>query len=183
MRTILVSSLFIVLGAGLAQGGLILTSADIAGAAGSTVGWGFTLTPDPTEWLSAVSSEALFETNPGLGIYSDLIGNQGGPTSGVIAPGTPWAQTFDAANGLGVGSFTIDPSAHAGDSDSGTIEVLFQTFFDNPNNCPSCSTGIQTFDLPFSVVVQAAPSNAPEPGTLVLGMAALLIAACWKRVR
>ena len=176
MRTIILSSLLAIMGTGLAHANLVLSpDEDVTGTAGSTVGWGFVISPNPLEWVSAVSSETLFETNPTLGSYTDFIGSEGGPVNGVIAPGTPRSQNFDALNGFGIGSFAIDSSADVGAVDTGTIEVLFETFSSDPNACSTCATGFQTVDVQFDVAVAQPGAQAPEPGTFFLLGGGLLL--------
>ena len=148
---------------------------DITGIAGGATGWGFRMTADPTLWVSVIGTFTLFETNPLLGSYLDLIGTQGGPNAGILAPGAAdWAQGYNPTIGLGLGMYFIDPSALAGDSNAGTIRVLYESFSDDPNTCGGCSVDSGYLDAPFSVTVAA-----PEPGTMVLfgfGGALLLIA-------
>ena len=65
---------------------LTITPAGAAsGTPGATVGWGFSLTPDDTEWITVIASFVLNESNASLGVYSDLIGSQGGPAGGGVA--------------------------------------------------------------------------------------------------
>jgi hypothetical protein len=184
MRTLIVSSLLLIMGTGLAHAGLVLTpaSGDITGSAGSTVGWGFLLTTD-LEWLSAVSSETLLDSNPGLGTYLDFIGSSGGLVNGVTAPSSSWNQLFDASAGDGVGAFVIDSAAHTGDTDSGLMEILFESFSQDPNICSTCATGFVTIDLPFSVRVVAPVNTTPEPATWLLFVGSLLAGAAAKLQR
>jgi hypothetical protein len=176
MRTIILSSLLAIMGTGLAHANLVLSpDEDVTGTSGNTVGWGFVISPDPLEWASAVSSETLFETNPTLGSYTDFIGNEGGPVNGVIAPETPWSQKFDVFSGEGIGSFAINPNAAVGAVDTGTIEVLFETFSSDPNVCSTCATGFQTVDVPFDVAVSQPGAQAPEPRTFFLVGGGLLL--------
>ena len=142
------------------------SSGNISGPAGSTVGWGFSLTSDQTDWISVIGTVALFETNPALGSFTDLIGPQGGPTSGALAAGAAdWVQMFDLSVASGLGSFAIDPGAHIGDSDSGTFRVLYETFTDNPATCGGCMLGVGSVDVGFTVTAAA---QTPEPGTWLL---------------
>jgi PEP-CTERM motif len=179
MRTTILSSLICLSFCFAAQATTITlnpASGDIQGIAGSDIGWGFTMTSDPVFTVSVVTSDLLGETNPGLGIYTDFIGAQGGPgSSALLAAGAPdWTQSFDFLNGLGVGDFSIDPNAPVGSVDKGTLEVQYETF------CPACSIGFRSVDIPFSVTVV----GAPEPSTMwlvgiCLGVAALRRFRTW----
>ena len=133
----------------------------ISGIPGSTVGWGFTVQADPTDWVSFVTSLTLFESNPSLGFYTDFIGFQGGPVDFVLPPASPdWTQSFDATAETGLGSYTIDPSALPGAVDSGSIHIEYQLFSDDPNTCGACSVGSGSADLPFQVTVVPTPEPA-----------------------
>ncbi len=149
----------------------------IAGAPGSTVGWGFTLTNASTSWISVTSSALTFETNPSLGVYVDFIGLQSGPPpSFAVAPSGFWAETFDSVS-QGIGSYPISNSAALFAEDSGSILVSFDIFDGDPSN-GGIQTGSSSVSAPFSVDV-APSSQVPEPSTLALTavMLGLLLAA------
>lgn len=136
-------------------------SGNIAGSAGSNVGWGFTLTPDSTFWISVLTSSLTDESDPGLGVYTDFIGSQGGPVNAVLGPGSPdWMETFDFVSQVGVGSFSIDPAAPAGAIDSGILDVEYETFSADPNVCGSCGIGFADATADVSVQVTATPEPA-----------------------
>jgi hypothetical protein len=72
-------------------------SGTISGTPGSTIGWGFTLTADPLYAVSIIGTFLTGETNPALGSYSDFISFSGGPSLGVLDPGSPaWTQSFES---------------------------------------------------------------------------------------
>jgi hypothetical protein len=181
MKTIFTASLVLSLSASVALATPMLTidplSGSVAGQPGQIVGWGFTLTSDPSFWIGVTSSFLLTETNPAVGFYTDFIGSEGGPSNGVLAPGSPdWTQTFDDGLLTGLGSYAIDPGASPGDNDSGTLRVLYGVFTDDPNTCGECFNFAGSLDASFSVNV--VDPVAPEPGTfaLLLGAIALLTA-------
>jgi hypothetical protein len=170
---------------GTAQAGPVLnlfpSSGAIQGAPGDNIGWGFTLAPDPTLWISVITSFLLNETNPVLGSYTDSIGLQGGPVNAVLAPASgTWTEAFDFTSAQGVGSYAIDPSAVLGSTDSGTLDVQYEAFTADPNICGTCAVGVFDLTVPFSVQV----AQAPEPITVWLTAAALLILGSrWRRRR
>jgi hypothetical protein len=150
----------------------------LEGAPGATVGWGFRMISDPTNWTTVVGTLLLGETNPGLGIYTDFITGQGGPTFGSLPAGAPdWVQPFTIIPGSGFASYTIAPAALPGSTNAGSILVLYEMYSGNPAICGGAcfvSSGAEVLD--FSVTV----SSVPEPGTLTmlaLGGVALLVAA------
>jgi hypothetical protein len=148
----------------------------ISGMPGTIVGWGFSVTPDPLEWISFTGSALQDLSSAGLGSYVDFIGPQGGPVNGVLAPGgSAWIQSFDQAMGTGAGTFAIDPAALPGSFETGTITLFYDQFSADPNNCLSCNVGSSTISVPFRVDVAA--SDVPEPGTTPLLLGLLLLAS------
>jgi hypothetical protein len=153
----------------------------LQGAPGETVGWGFRMISDPANWTTVVGTLLLGESNPGLGIYTDFITGQGGPTFGSLPAGAvDWVQPFTVIPGSGFASYLIDPSALPGSTNAGSILILYEMYSNNPATCGGAcfvSSGAEMLD--FSVQV----SGVPEPGTvtmLALGGAALLVAG-WRR--
>ena len=140
----------------------------ITGTPGGITGWGFTVQSDPLEWISFAGSFLMNETNPGLGIYTDLIGASGGPVDFVLPAGAPpWIQVFSDAAQTGIGSYALSPASLPGDQNSGVLRVQWVAYSGDPYTCGSCFTGSFQQDFDFSVTVAAAPStDAPEPGTL-----------------
>ncbi len=140
----------------------------LTGAPAGTVGWGFTLTPDATEWITVTGSFLLTESNPSLGFYGDLIGSQGGPSGGLLppAPQPDWVQSFDLGLFTGLGFYSIDPFAAPGAINSGTIRILYERFSDDPTTCGDCYLGSGELDAAFSVTV--ADNAVPEPSTWLL---------------
>lgn len=150
----------------------------LTGAPGATAGWGFTLTPDDTEWITVTGSFVLSESNGSLGVYSDLIGSQGGPVGGLLPPSPQpaWIQDFDLGLFTGLGFYAIDPLAAAGAVSSGTIRVLYERYSDDPTQCGDCYIDSAEWDVAFSVAVEDA--SVPEPGTWAIvatGVAAILV--------
>ena len=178
----------ILLGCGVLEAAPLLTitpaTGEVAGTAGSIVGWGFSLTPDANYSLSAISSFLEDETNPALGGWNDVISYQGGPDAGVLLPTSAvWTESFrydpNSANQTGLGWYQIGADAVAGESDSGMIHVDFE--LDSvSSDCPGCYVTTESLELPFTVTVASA--TAPEPGTLAMMLGALG-AACWRKAR
>jgi hypothetical protein len=174
--------LLLVMCAGTLAAGPVLTldplDGNVSGPAGGVVGWGFTLTSDSSQWVSVIGTVLLFESNSSLGIYLDFIGTEGGPVSGILAPGSPaWTEAFDPAFGQGLGEFLIDPAASPGNPDSGTFRVLYETFSADPNTCGGCLIDSQFVEAPFTVSVA---DPAPEPGSAMLMALAGALAVAWK---
>jgi hypothetical protein len=165
---------------------LTLTPPDIAGAPGSTIGFGFSMTGDLIYYTSIVSVTVLNEDNPGLGSFVDWLSPQGGPDNAVLAPDATWTQSYDPFQNTGFGQYLMNAGVPAGSTDSGTFLVQYDQFFADPNTCSFCWVGDSTLTVDFSVTA-AAP--APEPGSVgycwigagALGLSALV--QRWRRRR
>jgi len=140
----------------------------VTGAPGGTTGWGFTVQSDALQWVSFAGSFLMNETNPGLGIYTDLIGANGGPVDFVLPAGTPtWMQVFSDAAQTGIGSYALSPGSLAGDQNSGVLRVLWVAYSADPYSCGNCFAGSFQQDFDFRVAVaNVPPQSAPEPTTL-----------------
>ena len=153
--------------------------ASISGPPRSTVGWGFTLVNPDTDWISVTSSALTFETNPSLGLYTDLIGLQGGPLpSFAVAPSTSWSEVFDGVS-RGIGSYAISSSAAPFAQNSGLILVNFDIFDGDPLNGGN-QIDSSAISAAFTVNI-ASSSEVPEPSTFALMAAALGVAFALRR--
>lgn len=181
IRFLLAASLALPLSATALSLNPIPTDGVVSGLPGTTVGWGFELSPDTQYWASITGSLLLNESNPLVGFYTDYIGFQGGPLSGVIDPnGSLWTQQFDSILQTGLGSYSIDPLTPAGSSNTATLRVLYETYTDNPFTCGSCFVASSSYDTVVTINVTD-PATVPEPATLTLVPAAALL--LWRRRR
>jgi hypothetical protein len=138
------------------------------GNPGGTVGWGFSITPDPSDFATIDSVQLAFDSNPALGVFTDFLGPQGGPNQGFIPPASGnWTQSFDLASGQGLGSYQISSSAQIGDRDTGRLAVFYDLYSADPSVCPSCYIQTNENDISFSVTA------TPEPGSALLLVAGL----------
>jgi hypothetical protein len=147
---------------------------------GQTSGWDFTLDNPTPDWISVTSSALTFESNPSLGVYSDFIGLQGGPLpSFAVAPFDSWSQAFDGVS-QGLGSYTVFLSSAPFAEDTGLVMVNFDVFNGDPTN-GGAQTGSSSVTAPFTVDIAAPPATGvPEPSTIVVTAAALLLCALRK---
>ena len=144
----------------------------IQGTAGQDTGWGFQLLGDPVFWVSVTGSQLVVESDPSLGFYTDLIGLQGGPSSGALSPNGFWQQSFDANLGTGLGFYSILPNTPSGLTNNGTLWVFYEYFSADPSSCGgTCLAGSGILSSPFSVTV----STVPEPGGAALVLTALVL--------
>lgn len=151
------------------------TSGAISGAAGSTIGWGFTLT-NTTDFLVVTSSDFCVGviTSPcsdSLGTYTDFIG----PQFQVVGPSpesTSFVESFNLAAQTGVGSFAINAAAAPGASVTGEIVVTFDLFSVDPN-APTFNPDLDTLSTGDVLTAGASISvpgvtAVPEPKSLLL---------------
>lgn len=151
------------------------TNGAISGAAGATVGWGFTLT-NTTDFLVVSSSDFCVGaiTSPcsnSLGTYTDFIG----PQFQVVGPSpesTSFTQSFNLLAQTGVGSFIINAGALPGDSVTGEIVVTYDLYSVDPNSPtfdPSVDT-LSTGDMLTAAASVSVPASTtvPEPTSLIL---------------
>lgn len=162
------------------------TNGAITGAAGSTVGWGFTLTNLGSNWAVVTSSDFCVGpiTSPcvnSFGTYTDFAGSQfiliGAPPEN-----TAFTQAFDNSLQQGMGSFFINPSSVG--TVFGQIAMTYDMFSVDPNSMnfdPTADTVSVGNYLTAGASVTAATSTVatPEPRTLLLTLAgiATLLAA------
>jgi hypothetical protein len=140
--------------------GLTLTNnGDVAGPAGSAVGWGFTLTDTSSDWV--VLDDSYFLGSPLYGSYEDYISNQfylAGPSPESTTVSEPWNQ----GSQLGTGEFDLfatDPPT----SFSGSVNVDYDLFSVDPND-PNFDPDVDfvssgTFSDPVEITITPEPSS------------------------
>lgn len=183
MKTILTLSVALSVAAGAAHAGVVLSlipaNGVISGAPGQTIGWGFDLTSDPTDWTSITGTIDLSESNP-LGVFTDFIGPQGGPSGGALDPGAPdWIQAFSGSLFTGLGSYAIDPFAPVGQTDNGMFLVQYESFSADPATCGSCLVSSGTLFENFTINTVAAPT--PEPSSWLILLTGALALSRYRR--
>jgi len=160
----------------------------VAGPAGTTVGWGFTLT-NTADFLVVTGSDFCVGmlTSPcsnSFGTYTDFAGAQ----FFVVGPSpeeTLVIQSFDDTAMTGIGSFAIDP-ASVGTLD-GYIAMTYDLYSVDPNS-PSFDPTMDTLETgqylyaPASVTVGTIVPT-PEPRMLWLLLCALPILWVKKKLR
>lgn len=145
--------------------GLFPAGGFVAGAPGSTVGWGYSITnDDASEWLSltGASSTITFQ----YGTLNPLFDFP------VLAPGqtvtVPWSP-----GAAGIFEFALDPGAPAGLPQTGDFTVTAEWYYEDPSsadcqfddsstsvcfdNFPTQTQGVASFTL----VATPEPSYAP----------------------
>ena len=149
---------------------LIPATGDISGPPGSTIGWGYTLTNDTSNWLLTESLSADTFLNGTPDTFFDFP---------VLAPGT--SVTVDFVPGVsGLYQLTWDSTAPIGFVNSGTF-VLSSDYF---NGDPSMG-GIEIGPAPdLSAAYRATVSSSTtlEPSVVLLLSVGLLLLFGFKRL-
>jgi hypothetical protein len=169
-------------------------SSAISGQPGQSVGWGFTIDNDTSNYILFDSSNfcgvggdpdftdcsgaynGITEFGPSYGTYDDFIANNGT----TIAPNASLSQTFDATLQTGVGTYIIDPGALPGSVDMGNIYLSFESFSGPPSSddqvAGPCGSGDCEIFAAATVTVTGT-SAVPEPGSLTLTAIAVTLSA------
>jgi hypothetical protein len=150
---------------------LIPVSGDVSGPAGSTVGWGYTLTNDTSNWLVTMSLSADAFQNGTPDTFFDFP---------ALAPDTSVTVDF-VADISGLYQLTWDTTAPAGFVNSGTFILSSDYYNGNP------ATGGMDLgpapDLTAAYSATVANSAAPEPPVALLLCGGLLLFWVLKRTR
>lgn len=150
----------------------------VSGAAGSTVGWGFTLANLGTDFAVVTGTDFCVGVisspcSNSLGTYTDLAG----PQFLVVGPApesNSVTQTFDNAAMTGIGSFLINVGASG--SVDGMIVLTYDLFSVDPNGAnfdPTLDTVSLGNELTAGASVAVGTESVPEPGSLLLLMSGL----------
>lgn len=145
---------------------LIPASGGVSGPAGSTVGWGYTITNNTSNWLETLSLDAGSFTDGTPNLIFDF------PT---VAPNSSVTETFSSVTNLscvsppcGLYEFTWDSNASAGTVNSGTFNLSSEYFNGDPSNPASIDLGpAPDASIEYSVTANSV-GITPEPGTLIL---------------
>jgi hypothetical protein len=169
---------------------LAVTPANLVGSAGSTVGWGFTLTNLGTDFAVITGSDFCVgvPTSPcsnSLGTFTDFIGAQ----FVVVGPSpesSTLSQSFNNNTQTGLGSFLIN-SAGSGTL-AGELLVSYDLFSVDPNALnfdPTTDTlSVGNFlTSAASVTVGTVTLPTPEPATLGLLLGGLVASTLLARLK
>jgi hypothetical protein len=144
---------------------LMPAGGSISGAAGSTIGWGYSITNESTtDWLLTVglSADSFADGTPSL--LFDF------PT---IAPSGTVTVPFDGLAGIGLYQFTWDAAAPVGGLNSGTFVLSAQWWDGVPYNGGNYLIDALDTRQTYRATVSEANGIVPEPSSWVLVLTAL----------
>jgi hypothetical protein len=137
-------------------------SGDVFGTAGSTVGWGYTITNESlTDWLFAANITADLFDQGTLNLLFDFP---------ILAPGATASLAFDALAGLGLYELTWDATAPVGFSNSGVFTLSAEWWDGDPfagGNFIDFATDQQAV-YSATVTGDSGSTEVPEPSSVLL---------------
>ena len=156
----------------------------VAGQADTTVGWGFTINGDLTDWLVVTAVQLGGDPFP-VGTaanFTDLLSVWVGNNSYAIAPGASLTQGY--AGGLGLAEFAIPGSNNPGDTSGVIMLKLEYDLYDADPFVDGAANYVGSHEASAAAQIDViAASTAPEPGSWVLMAAALPLIAIGRRGR
>ena len=148
--------------------------ADVTGPAGSTVGWGYTISNASTAFWLVPTTLNFTPLAASAGVFQ-----HGSPNSlfdfPAIAPGVSVSLGFDPINLSGLYELTWDASAPAGFVDSGFFDLSGDWWTGDPSAGGNMVSAAPDESAPYSATVSGAPSVAEPSTTSLLALIAALI--------
>ena len=145
-------------------------SGDIQGAAGATIGWGYSITnEDSTHWLvpTDLAADPIPNSTPDASVFDFPV----------IAPNTTASLVFDPVAGTGLYGLTWDSTAPIGFFATGNFTLDAQWWTGDPSSGGSFFQDAAEETAAFQATVSApVVSGVPEPRSgalLLLGCLAL----------
>ena len=148
----------------------------IAGLAGSTIGWGYSITnQDPTNWLltTNLTSAPFADGTPDASVFDFPV----------VAPLATVALPFDPVAPTGLFALTWDFNAPVGFSNSGVFTLSAEWWTGDPSAGGGFLQAAADGSVPYSATVSSPNGAVPEPNPFWLLMAVLVGASLIIRKR
>lgn len=160
----------------------LLAAGNLSGPAGSTVGWGYTITNNTSNWLESLSLDVGSFTNGTPNLIFDFpnVGPNGSVTEdfSVVTTGSC------SSPPCGLYEFTWDSNASVGTVNSGTFTVSSEYFSGDPANPASTDLGpAPDASANYSVIAASPIAVTPEPSTVLLLLIGLGGFCLWRVVK
>jgi hypothetical protein len=159
------------------------TNGVISGTAGSTIGWGYSITnSSSTDWLvtSDLTASPFANGTPDATLFDFPI----------LAPGTTATQSYDLASGTGLFALTWDNGIPSGFTDTGIFTLSAEWWSGDPAGTGSFLADADDAIASYSASVSGSSTGPPtsitpepEPFVLVFGGMLALCMAHRSRVR
>lgn len=137
------------------QFALIPSSGNVSGMAGSTVGWGYSITNQSSaDWLvtTNLTADSFLDGTPSLVFDFPIVG-----------PGQTATETFNASTGVGLYQLTWDANAPMGFVNSGDFVLSAQWWNGNPANGGTLIADAPDTSAAYAATVSTGTSMIPEP--------------------
>jgi hypothetical protein len=151
------------------------SSGDIQGPAGSTIGWGYSITNDSTtDWLVT--------TNLAADVFLDATPDASPFDFPIIAPLTTVTLPYDALTDTGLFALTWSATAPAGFTNSGLFTLSAEWWTGDPLSGGAFIDDAANETAAYLATVSPAASTTPEPSYSIL-LIFILGLLCWKARR
>lgn len=145
---------------------LLPADGNVAGSAGSAIGWGYSITNNSdTDWF--VSTDLSPDSSFSDGTPSLLFDFPN------VAPDTTTTEAFDPINGIGLYEFAWDLSAPGGDINSGNFVLSGEWWDGDPLNGGNFIADAIDTSAAYTATVSSGSSSTPEPASAVMMLTAL----------
>lgn len=155
---------------------LIPPAGDIAGGAGSTIGWGYSITDQSSaDWLvtTSLNADSFLHGTPALLFDFPTVG-----------PGQTATESFGATTGTGLYKLIWDAKAPLGFVNRGDFVLSAQWWSGNPSSGGTFLADAPDTSVPYSATVSV--TTTPEPSTwplLLIIASAVFAARNWNAAR
>jgi hypothetical protein len=152
---------------------LIPADGNVVGLAGTTVGWGYSITNNSaTDWFAPTNLNSDSFSNGSPALLFDFPN---------VAPGATASEAFDAINSVGLFDLAWDVSAPSAFVNQGNFVLSGQWYDGDPLNGGNFIADAIDSTASYTATVEPSSSSTPEPSGLAMVLSTLAIVAVLKR--